>query len=424
MGLYLESLKILIHGALVSDNQGMKRIIFFIILAFAFGLSLSAQKVWEGTVIAGRYGDFPPTGYYGASNVFPRNSLVNVQNILNGKVVQIIISGGLEDPSLFLTVSRQAADALELQRNDSANVRVALAVAGSDVIMPGYADLPYSTDPEINPAARAGDVNAIVEKDPPLRDEKKEKQRPPVAAVPLPDSPAEEPPSPVPEETVIVPEEKPSISDRLPADDPKDFEIKESPFAELPEEKPSISERMAAETAPRVNEDWVLGDMDTAPEPQEDIAGALPVPGEPEPAPEASETETIVTLEPAEARPPAEDTESVSDALDSIIADIPERPVPLEDSEWAKENLPLVASLPEKSYYLQVASYKNPEKIKPLVDTIAAAYPVYPVVVLAGTGGDPFYRIMVGPLREDERGLMLHQLKAKGYKDAFLKEIR
>jgi hypothetical protein len=419
----------------------MKRIIFLVILGLACALSVSAQKIWEGTVVAGRYGDFPPTGYYGASNVFPRNSLVNVQNISNGKTVQLIISGGLEDPAMFLTVSRQAADALDLQRNDSANVRACLAAGGSEAFMPAYADLPYSSDPEVNPAARAGDVNALVEKDFPFR-EKKEKGHVAVIPEPVPETPpAETPPVAAPPvEPEPAPEEPPSISDRVPANGSEKLEIKENPFAELPEEKPSISERISAETDPRIDEGWVLEDVEAAPVPVEGIAGTgdLPVPGEPEPAPAASEaetpesaeaeteteTETIVTLEPAQARPPAE--EETSSALDSIIAAIPEPSAPVEEVEekWAEENLPLVTSLPEKAYYLQVASHKNPESVKPVVDTITAIYPVYPVVVLAQTGDDPFYRVMVGPLKEDERGLILRQIKAKGYRDAFLKEIR
>ncbi|MDR1625509.1 MAG: SPOR domain-containing protein [Spirochaetia bacterium] len=425
----------------------MKRIIFLTILGMACALSVSAQKVWEGTVVAGRYGDFPPTGYYGASNVFPRNSLVNVQNISNGKIVQLIISGGLDDPAMFLAVSRQVADALDLQRNDSANVRVSLAAGGSEAFMPASADLPYSNDPEVNPAAWAGDVNALVEKDAPFR-EKKEKGR----AAPAPDPVLEAPPVgtlPVAAPPVLpppAPEEPPSISDRVPANGSGKFEIKESPFAELPEEKPSISERISAEKGPRIAEGWVLRDVEAAPAPMHGIAapGDLPTPeAEPDPDPDpaiaepetapaivepetpaapAAETETIVTLEPAQARPPVEP--ETPSALDSIIAAIPEIPAPADDGKWAEENLPLVTSLPEKSYYLQIASHKNPESIKPVVDTLTAIYPVYPVVVLAETGENPFYRVMVGPLKEDERGLMLRQIKAQGYHDAFLKEIR
>ncbi|MDR1316422.1 MAG: SPOR domain-containing protein [Spirochaetales bacterium] len=424
----------------------MKRIIFLIILTLACGISVSAQKVWEGTVVAGRYGDFPPTGYYGASNVFPRNSLVNVQNISNGKTVQLIISGGLEDPAMFLIVSRQAADALELQRNDSANARVSLAAGSSEALIPGYADLPYSSDPEVNPAARAGDVNSGVEKDWPFR-EKKEKERIAGAPVPVP-APGPDPalaPDPAPAPPVV--EEPPSISDRVPSGASEKFDIKESPFAELPEERPSISER--AENTPRVNEDWVLEDVEAAPVPSEGIAapGALPVPGEPEPKAETAETETaepeiadntesatepaeetaetampetatgtetetIVTLEPAQPKPPVETAMDAPAVADSAAG------------KRAEENLPPAASLPGKSYYLQVASHRNPESMQSVVENIASLCSSYPVAVLEGGSRDnPLYRVMVGPLKEDERGLLLRQVKAKGYTDAFLREI-
>jgi hypothetical protein len=407
----------------------MKRIIFLFVLVLSFA-SLSAQEVWEGTGVAGRYGDFPYTGYYGYSNIFPRNSLVNVQNIANGKIVQIIISDGLEDPALFLVLSRQAADALAMDRSDTAAVRVFLAAAATDPIVRGYSDLPYSDDPEVNPAARAGDANSSVEKSPALSGE-----APPVTEKTEPESKVAEVP-PVekqPVEEASVEEETPSISSRVPAAR-EDIEVKESPFAELPEEKPELSGRTGADDS-KIGEDWVLEDVEGAKRPDDSAAavGELPVP----PSDVSAETagaektepktkpglETIITMEPAEPKPPTEEADaSSSKALDSIIAAIPETPAdPVASDEWARENLPLVGSLPAKSYYLQVASYRNPARVKPLVDSLAAAYPVYPVVVLDSSDSYPFYRVMVGPLAEDERGLILHQVRAKGYKDAFLK---
>jgi hypothetical protein len=409
----------------------MKRLIFFIILALLTSFSLSAQKVWEGAVVAGRYGDFPPAGYYGASNIFPRNSLVNVQNIANGKIVQVIISGGLEDPAFFLVLSRQASDALGLDRNDTANVRVSLAGMAGDPIVQGYSDFPYSDDPEVNPAARAGDANSAMEKNPlppgyvpPAASAAPETPAAASAAPETPESPPKEPA-----------DETPSISSRVPIDSDEDFVIDEGPFAELPEEKPAISERMEANKDPGVTEDWTIIDEAELASRREEIApdtGVLPAPGEPDAeiaaGPETAqpgtsgetEMETIITMEPALPRPPAGDEAPSNETLDSIIAEISETPAPADDGEWARENLPLVASLPEKSYYLQVASYKNPERVKPVVDSLKTTYPVYPIVVL--TGGDAFYRVMVGPINEDERGLMLHQIRAEGYTDAFLRE--
>jgi hypothetical protein len=412
----------------------MKRIIFLSILSLSF-VSLSAQQVWEGTGVAGRYGDFPYTGYYGYSNIFPRNSLVNVQNIANGKIVQIIISGALEDPALFLVLSRQAADALGMDRSDTAGVRVSLAATAADPIVRGYSDLPYSNDPEVNPAARAGDVNSGVEKNP-LPPEKipavTEKTETKTGAAALGTEAAAT-------KDRAEKEESPSISSRVPAAR-EDIEIKESPFAELPEERPNLSGRTGADD-PGIGENWVLEDLEGAKRPADSAAavGELPVPPSDVPAesspktaeaektettPEAgTKTETIITLEPAEPKPPTEEAGASSKALDSIIASIPETPAdPAASSEWARENLPLVTSLPVKSYYLQVASYRNPARVKPLVNSLAAAYPVYPVVVLDTSDAHPFYRVMVGPLGEDERGLILHQIRAKGYKDAFLKE--
>jgi hypothetical protein len=429
-------LKTLIHGGFFSDNRIMKRIIFFVILTLFAGLNLSAQRVWEGTVVAGRYGDFPPAGYYGTSNIFPRNSLVNVQNIANGKIVQIIISGGLEDPAFFLVLSRQASDALGLDRNDTANVRVSLALTSGDPIVQGVSDLPYSNDPEINPAAKAGDVNSGMEKKslpPDYVPYVPVEPPPPMTYRPLEPEPPKVPETP-PQAVYESPaaEESPSISSRFSASGDTVFVITESPFAELPEEKPAISDRRAAEKTPGSMDEWTIVE-DPAPK---IMPIPAPVPVMPPPAPvpqrapvpqparggEAPKMETVITLEPAKPRPPDEDAAS----LDSIIAEISEASSSGAspsgaNAEWARENLPLVASLPAKSYYLQVASHRNPESVKPVVDALKTAYPVYPVVVLSG-GGDPLYRVMVGPIKEDERGVVLRHIRAKGYRDAFLKE--
>jgi hypothetical protein len=365
--------------------------------------------------------------------------MVNVQNLENGKIIQIIITGELDDPSLFLVLSTQAADALGVERADTARVRVSPVLMAGAPLFEGVSDLPYSSDPDINPAARAGDVNALVEKRPLPDTGEAQKSGSVAAPEALPDT-VVIPSPPVPEPIVIPHEEQPSISNRIPPTG-GDIGVPEGPFADIPEEKPAISERLAANRDPGINEGWTLieqpeySDLVNRIEDPKPVSPAegLPLPGAPE--------DLIITLEPAGPRPPAvAETPAPAhvpipapapDPLDSIIASIPETATPKEPEaipetavseeggSWARQNLPLVASLAAKSYYLQVATYSNPQRAKPVVDSLTG---VYPVVVLSGGEAEPLYRVMVGPVNEDERGVILYKLRAQGYTDAFLRE--
>ncbi|MDR2589335.1 MAG: SPOR domain-containing protein [Spirochaetales bacterium] len=536
----------------------MKRIIFLVILTLGLGAELFAQKVWEGTLAVGRYGDFPPGGYYATSNTFPRNSLVNVQNLESGKVVQVIITGQLDDPSLFLVVSEEAAEVLGVGRKDTARVRLSPVFLTGASLLEGFSDLPYSTDPEINPAARAGDVNTGVEKTSPApaaasgetkaevtgeAEAAGERESPAiteadtseggssaedVAVLPAGSNTENQPLLPLPEDEetgLPLPEEElersfvplapppalPSISERVPASEPSGDSTMFLPGLGPVAEKiwippPAVSDRVPPSeiTAPPTLY------LPAAPSPQ-------PVPPEPAAPPvspavneraggnpdfhlsgEMTEVDPIgtkiaplppnaagkiITLEPAGFRPPpgAERTSGFADAIDSILAGIPLEtarpqkpalragalsgpgldprdeiaPLPLPgeslspagplpralqpaspppsalefpfgremtpDAAWAKRNLPIINSLPGRAYYLQIASYKNPESVKPVVDALGAAYPVVVLPSLEDT--HIFYKVMVGPVKEDERGLILKKLRSGGYPDTFIREI-
>ncbi len=115
-------------------------------------LFLFAQSEWEGTTAMGRYGEFPATGYYGASNSFPRNTLVKVENIENGTSVEVMIVDRLDDPGLFLLLSREAAEEIGIQDNRVVRTRIVLADNSSRLSVES-ADRPYSSDPDLNPNA-------------------------------------------------------------------------------------------------------------------------------------------------------------------------------------------------------------------------------------------------------------------------------
>jgi hypothetical protein len=90
------------------------------------------------------------------------------------------------------------------------------------------------------------------------------------------------------------------------------------------------------------------------------------------------------------------------------------------DEQWAQKNLPLAKSLEKAKYYLQVGAFANPRSAKKAIEDVAKGYQV---TVVPESGKDrSVYKVFVGPLKEDEKGLLLYLFRSKGYKDAFIKQ--
>jgi hypothetical protein len=140
----------------------MKKAVAIILILIQMGFPLVAQQVYEGIAVRGRSGEFPSEGYYAASNSFARNSLVELRNPSTGSTIEVIIVAGVSDPGLFLILSDEAAAALGVTRSN------ALSLVASPVAVPGLTsvagneDLPFSSDPEVNPSAEFEDPNSFV----------------------------------------------------------------------------------------------------------------------------------------------------------------------------------------------------------------------------------------------------------------------
>lgn len=89
------------------------------------------------------------------------------------------------------------------------------------------------------------------------------------------------------------------------------------------------------------------------------------------------------------------------------------------DRIWAADNLPLVNNLEQSAVYLQVAALTDPRSAKRAVDGLG---PSFPVAVLAQPrNGSDVYRVLVGPLAEDEKGSALVAVRGRGFRDAFVR---
>ncbi len=176
-------------------------------------------------------------------------------------------------------------------------------------------------------------------------------------------------------------------------------EIKEEPApeaAEKPAEKTAESENVPEKTAAK--EPPVSENVEIVLKPAE------PKPPKPEVASE------IKPAPAAEAEAPVEVPKAISEAVERGAAE--------EVAE--KRSYLLTEKLEKNAYYLQLGAYNEEYSAKGLADTLTDRYPV---TVLVRNGKDKVsYKVMVGPLNEDEGGTMLFNFKSEGYKDAFLRK--
>ncbi len=137
----------------------MKKLVFFSLLLFLFFINtLASEQIWQGNAAVIRRGGFETSGLYAASNSFPKNTKIEVMNLENGNVVTVTVLKRIDgDSNVFILLSTDAAEKLEMGYNDVIRVKTKiLAGYGTDIAgLPG--DLPYNPDEDINPAAGAPD---------------------------------------------------------------------------------------------------------------------------------------------------------------------------------------------------------------------------------------------------------------------------
>ena len=109
-------------------------------------------------------------------------------------------------------------------------------------------------------------------------------------------------------------------------------------------------------------------------------------------------------------------TETVAGA--AVAAEIPAS-VPDAGAAAAPSDLPLIERLEPGAVYLQVAAFRTAQSALP---TVAALRNTFPVAIVQPTDGDhAVYRVVVGPIDEDEKGTVLVWMRNRGYRDAFVR---
>lgn len=84
-------------------------------------------------------------------------------------------------------------------------------------------------------------------------------------------------------------------------------------------------------------------------------------------------------------------------------------------------DFPTTSNLESNSYYIQLASYSETARVKELMRTLS---PTYPVTVYTPdmAAAQRLYKVLLGPLNQDESGSMLFTFRSNGYSDAFVRK--
>ena len=443
----------------------MHRIILSLLLSFCALSTITSQEVWEGTAAQIRPGDFTTPGFFAASNSFPKNSTIEIENLETGKQVKVTVLKRIERSSnIFLLVSAKAAAALGIGPSEVIRVKSRLT-AGSLMPMAGLPDdLPYNPDPDIDPTV------AIPEME--LRSAKIEPIEEPIEE--LAEEPAEEPAQASIEEVETVAEITEEAALRLEAEftliAPLEEEASISPDlpeSTLPERAQDDLSRHASRSPqkklfmpPREDERFVYIETPQPPAPEEmgTIAGlirpgeesledaSLALPGveqeekplieeayplaytseegeeigiaTPEPPLEEIPERVVITLEPSEPRPPVEESGAGEEVAERLAAEAVEA-IETVQAAAAGEGPLFIDELPKKSYFIQLGAYTAKNLALKLGRDLAGTYSVA-ILPAAGRDRGIIYKVMVGPVNDDESGVLLYNLKSRGFKDAFI----
>jgi hypothetical protein len=132
-----------------------KLLIFIFLIIFAMVFTVAQQASWEGNVIVGTYGEFPPDGLYAASDAFERNTLVTVENPRTGEKATVLVVKRLNTPGLFMVLSPEAATELGIPSGQVVPIKVIPGAQESSNEL--FTEDSQSSDPDAGPSGQSSD---------------------------------------------------------------------------------------------------------------------------------------------------------------------------------------------------------------------------------------------------------------------------
>lgn len=428
-------------------------VLFFIGIA---SLGLLGASIWEGAAAMAAGGELPENGYYIATNSFPRNTLVDVVNLENGKTLRAIVVGGIDNPGLLGLLSKEAANALGLEKGMVGRIRVNMPA--DPIAFSRYRDeLSKEGDPDRDPAATLALTKAeegamsqqplmSVQESAVKIDAVSEKQNNPALISETEMTPETEKIQELPElqqkesiaEAEIVPIQAPTVPSVELSTEPSEPLASEQPVIEpkeTPQDSTSIAEIIPVETPVKSDTEEVITEPNIQDSPT-DIAPVLKTPF-------AEKVE--LSLEPAEERPPVfvptepvveegEEKPEISNFVEAApisMAEKLEQPMvvqepvqaPTKATEQAFKiafSVPSVTNLDKGKYYIQLGAFSKADAVENQIKGLNKKYPL--LVHIGGTTEKPIYRLLIGPLNEGESHALVSYFKKSGFKDAFVKK--
>jgi hypothetical protein len=390
--------------------------IAFLVLAAAGGW---AQSTWRGQAEVWSSASAPVDGFVAASNEFPRNSLLSVENYKTKKTIQVRVVAALPaGSSALVLLNLKAARALEIKAGDAPMVGVRLDPTG--------ADLAQNPDPDINPlasrpaVAEAPAVTPTPTPAPEVTPEATPAPAPVAKTEPLLPLPSLAAPEPVPEPArtpLAVADEPEAATPVTPGK--KVFVTTRNPEP-VAAETPVVTEPVAALVAEPEPEPVAAPVVEPEPEP---VPAPAPAPAvvetkpAPEPTPTAEPTPAVPEAKPAVAEAKPATTEAASTA--AAVKAAPATGWVSVPSKLEGPVLGQVAVLPglEKGRaYVQVGAWATEADVLKALESVKS---YVPLALYQAEGEKNPWRI-VAPAPRTQLGVLLALFKSEGFRVAAL----
>ncbi len=418
---------------------------------------------WEGNAGTGASSDFPGSGLYARSDMFPRNTIVQIENLETGSTVRAVITGSSGVPGLVAVLSPDTASALNIRQGAVVRVRITVPSPVSERPAPGTLatdDQLTVTDPDVNPRSAVTSANPA---DPviPLSVIAESADTdmvsvPEAAEMETFDEALANGESTMPEEAMpgeMLDDAAVAATAEVAASPVEDLPATELPVEEVPDDQMATvqDETPAPELA---EQDSVMYDEPQLVLPDEEAAVADTVTLEPaEPLPPESE-ETAIPVVPPVSEPvvefveeeiPVVDTPPVFAAIavpseqtvleDALVVETPVVETPIPEVEASRESepkgtevvqpsytgdIPFVDRIEKGSYYVQIAVYRESVNVRTVLNRFGKKYPV--VVEKGSSSGKTVMKVSIGPLQKDEYGAVLEYFQKNGFSDAFVRQ--
>jgi rare lipoprotein A (peptidoglycan hydrolase)/cell division protein FtsN len=441
-------------------------------------IAVYGQQNWQGNAAVARSGEFATPGMVAASNAFPQDTTILVQNAQTGQSVRVTVVQRIEGAaSVFLLLSEEAGRQIGLTGSQVIRVKASVVSSLGTDLSESLREEAYSSDPDLNPAVsvpeeqllpgppgaegiaeaeepaaeEAGPVAAAEEQ--PVTEETEPETAAEIAAQqqPAPEEPVEiaEVPTGEPATAGPTPEEKrlQELTDRIPQKQlympPRQQEVyalAPEPAAEeeLEEEIASAELPIAEEAEPEVEaqpQEAIEAEEEQPPEvsmpgpevEDQPLEVALPGPeaAEPEkPSPEGTRLPAPEEQPPLAMTPEEPPTGEIGEAAAAGEQEVIEEPAVAEvamTETVSEEPIQLSEHLPSQTYFVQLGAYSTRNLAEKLAGDLTQNYSV--TILPASSGGRHFYKVLVGPLNVDESGTLLYQFRSRGFKDAFIQHV-